>query len=115
MAQPLEILRLGRSSGASRIDALISEVKDLVVKAWHSPRALQSLTAQPGVRTRVSLAMDPALLKHMQAGEASQQIKDLCTWMQGLGVEYTVGYTPQTSAYFGCQGGHIMTVKIFSD
>lgn len=112
MAKLHEILRMGRTSRARRIDILVREVKDLVVEAWHTPQALQSVKGNHDVRTRVELAMDPALFKDLQAGEASRRVKDLCAWMQNLRVEYAIGYTPARHSKAVQSVGHAIAVEM---
>lgn len=108
-----EIFSLRRQSDAQSVEALQQAVRSVLADAWHSPAGVLSLS-QPGcVRTRVGIALDPRLLRHIHAADANQLTHELCCWMRGLHVEYTVGYLPQSTAPPFGRREHRLTVDLF--
>lgn len=113
MHKTLEVLILRRRSEAGNVEALQQAVRSVLADAWHSPAGVLSLS-QPGcVRTRVGIALDPRLLRHLQAAQATQLTHELCRWMRGLHVEYTVGYLPYSATLPVGRHEHRLTVDLF--
>jgi hypothetical protein len=113
MHKTLEVLSLRRRSTAANVAALQQAVRSVLADAWHSPAGILSLSQPGGVRTRVGIALDPRLLRHMHAADVSQLTHELCCWMRGLHVEYTVGYLPQSASLPFGRREHRLTVDLF--
>jgi len=113
MHRNLEILSLRRHSEAASVEALQQAVRSVLADAWHSPAGVLSVSHPGQVRTRVGIALDPRLLRQLNARDAARLTHELGCWMRSLQVEYTVGYLPQsTSLPFG-RREHRLTVELF--
>lgn len=113
MHQTPEILSLRRRSEAGSVEALQQAVRSVLAEAWHSPAGVLSVS-QPGkVRTRVGIALDPRLLRHLHARDAARLTHEVCRWMRSLHVEYTVGYLPQSASLPFGRREHRLTVELF--
>jgi hypothetical protein len=113
MHQNPEIFSLRRQSDAQSAQALQHALQSVLADAWHSPAGVLS-ASQPGqVRTRIGIALDPRLLRHLHAKDAARMTHDLCRWLRSLHVEYTLGYLPQSTSLPLGRVEHLLTVELF--